>query len=182
MDAADLAQSAGGPVSVDAFDATAETAVANLDGYIQTLITDGARYILWPNLPELDQTPDALGYQANPLDNPGLSPSIEAALADAVSTFNTDSASAIGSLRSKNPEVTIYGLDVHSLFNEMLDGTYPGYTFSDVRDEASKVTPVPASADAYLFWDGLHPTEEGATNCLARRRTTSSSRPHRSAP
>ena len=99
-----------------------------------------------------------------------------------MATFNTDWVSAVDSLRGKNPEVTIYGLDVHSFFNEMLDGTYPGYTFSNVRDEASKVTPTPASADTYLFWDGLHPTEEKRTNCSETRRATSSSRPRRSAP
>jgi len=158
LDAADSLNTSGMPVDPQALDATAATAVANLDGYIQTFITDGARYILWPNLPELDQTPYARGWPAG--SNNGYLPAVETALANAVATFNTDWASAIGSLRSKDPNVTIYGLDVHTAFAEMLDGTYPGDTFSDVTDPASKVTPTPASADTYLFWDEIHPTEE----------------------
>ena len=56
----------------------------------------------------------------------GYGASVKAALADAVQTFNTDWAADLAILCHNNPGVTLYGLDVHSLFNEMLNGTYPG--------------------------------------------------------
>ncbi len=37
--------------------------------------------------------------------------------------------------------------------------SYPGYAFANVTVPATTVSPVPASADTYLFWDKLHPTE-----------------------
>ena len=83
----------------------------------------------------------------------------EAALVDAVQTFNNDWAAAIQSIHSLYPSEVIYGLDVYTPFNEMLHGTFPGYTFTNVTDAASSVMPVPPSADAYLFWDQIHPTE-----------------------
>ncbi len=81
------------------------------------------------------------------------------ALTNGVSTFNTTWASAVNSLRTYNPAVNVYGLNIDSLFTQLVAGTYPGYTFNDVSHEASTVTPVPTSADTYLFWDSIHPTE-----------------------
>ncbi|MGA2065001.1 MAG: MBG domain-containing protein [Thermoguttaceae bacterium] len=163
--AADNAQSSGQTPGIHDFESTAAIAVTNITTYINQLITNGsssAKFILWPNLPELDQIPHAQGsYNPRNID-PGYSPSINAALADAVQTFNTDWALELGQLRRNNPGVTFYGLDVHSLFNEMLDGTYPGYTFTNTVSEAwpdATLTQI-ASADTYLFWDGMHPTEK----------------------
>ena len=56
--------------------------------------------------------------------------------------------------------MTIYGLDVYSLFEEMLNKTYPGLPQQfDTTHEASQSTLANDSADNYLFWDGVHPTE-----------------------
>jgi phospholipase/lecithinase/hemolysin len=65
----------------------------------------------------------------------------------------------IGQIRSLYPDVVIYALDAHKLFDEMLAGDYPGYSFLNVSDEASQ-NPFLASADTYLFWDDIHPTEQ----------------------
>jgi phospholipase/lecithinase/hemolysin len=138
-------------VGVHSLESAANTAANNLETYILNFATDGARYLVWPNLPELDQTPYARSTYNS---------SIEAALADAVQTFNSDVASAIQYIHSVNANVTIYAPDVHTWFNEMLNGTYPGYAFTNVTVPATSVTPVPASADTYLFWDKLHPTEK----------------------
>jgi outer membrane lipase/esterase len=146
------ADSAGtGTVGIHDFESAANTAATNLKNYISALAADGAKYFIWPNLPALDQTPRA---HAN------YSSSVDAALADAVQVFNSDVASAIQAIESNRPDVTIYACDVHTWFNELLAGTYPNNSFSNVTLGASSVTPVPKCADAYLFWDQIHPTEK----------------------
>ena len=150
-DLLDAADNLTGTVSVHALESAANTAATNLENDIKQFAADGAKYVLWPNLPALDQTPDARS---------SYSASVEAALADAVLTFNNDWAAAIQSIHSAYPSEVVYSLDIYTPFNEMLEHAYPAYNFSDVTDAASSVTPVPASADTYLFWDKLHPTEE----------------------
>ena len=159
------ADNAGQTAGIHQFESTAVTAVTNITTYINQLISNpssSAKFIVWPNLPELDEIPHAQGaYNPNDMDS-GYSLSVNAALADAVQTFNTDWALELGQLQRNNPTVTFYGLDVHSLFNEMLNGTYPGYQFTNTVSEAwpdATLTHV-ASADSYLFWDGMHPTEK----------------------
>jgi len=150
-DLLDAADNLTGTFSVHALESVANTAATNLENDIKQFAADGAKYVLWPNLPALDQTPYARAT---------YSAATEAALVDAVQRFNTDWASAIQSIHSVYPSEVVYSLDIYSPFNEMLQHTYPGYNFSNVTDAASSVTPVPASADTYLFWDKLHPTEE----------------------
>jgi len=142
------AEDAVGSITPHEFDQVAITAADNLEGYIQTLISDGAKYIVWPNLPAIAKTPEAAG----------LSTATQQALGNATSAFNTEWASDITALRN-NPNVTIYGLDAYTLFNEMGNGTYPGYTFGNTTGEASQ-NPGAPSADTYLFWDDIHPTEK----------------------
>ena len=166
-DILDAADKAGlGTVPVTQFDPVVYNAVVkNLEPDVAKLISSGAQYILWPNLPELSDTPHAAGYPANtnwdwPDDryvDSGWSQSVREAVANAVQTFNADWASAIQDIRSKNPSVTIYGLDVNSLFEELLNNTYPGLPANfNTTDEA--LIAGSGSADNYLFWDGVHPT------------------------
>ncbi len=149
-DLLDAADNLTGTVNVHALETAASTAETNLENDIKQFAADGAKYFIWPNLPALDQTPYARAT---------YSASVEAALLDGVQAFNNDLASAIQSIRSVYPSEVIYGLDVYTPFTQMLAHTYPGYNFSNVTLAASSVTPVPASADTYLFWDKLHPTE-----------------------
>ena len=146
------------------FEATAATAATNIKNYVQQLINSGSQYIVWPNLPQLDQIPHAQGAYNGLLSTKdwGYGASVKAALADAVQTFNTDWAADLAILCHNNPGVTLYGLDVHSLFNEMLNGTYPGYSFLNVTTEAwpDATLGLVTNADTYLFWDGMHPTEK----------------------
>ncbi len=150
-DLLDAADNLTGTVNVHALESAANTAATNLENDIKQFAADGAKYVLWPNLPALDQTPDARS---------SYSATTEAALADAVLTFNNDWAAAIQSIHSVYPSEVVYSLDIYTPFNQMLEHTYAAYNFSNVTDAASSVTPVPASADTYLFWDKLHPTEE----------------------
>ena len=162
-------------VPVNAFESTANDAVIqNLEPYIKQLIAAGAQYIVWPDLPELDQIPHTreTRYIYDP-HTTGLTPSYpvngytsstDAALFDGVQTFNSDWKTAISDLKTwcqnNHYDTTIYGLDVHSLFEGMLNNNYPRLpTTFDTRDEASKSNNVKDNADNYLFWDGMHPTE-----------------------
>ena len=149
-DLLDAADNLTGTVNVHALESAASTAATNLENDIKQFAADGAKYFIWPNLPALDQTPYARAT---------YSASVEAALSDAVQAFNNDLASAIQSIRSVYPSEVIYSLDIYTPFTQMLAHTYPAYNFSNVTVAASSVTPVPASADTYLFWDKLHPTE-----------------------
>ena len=153
--------------------------MTNLQNYINQLITAGAQYIIWPNLPELDQIPHTRETRdiTNPFDSSllgavlgdtlvqGYTPATDAALEDAVQTFNLAWAAAISTyssstFRSSHPGVTVYGLNVHSLFEGMLNKNYPEITNTfDTTDEASQSNLVNNNADNYLFWDGMHPTE-----------------------
>jgi len=130
----------------------AETAVNNLKGDILKLIdTDNAQYIFWPNLPALDRTPLAAGYGAVA----GFRSSVESALTDAIQTFNTNWSTAIKDIGISNPNVTIYNFDVHTIFDQMLNGN----SFIHTTDYASDISiaPTPTNADDYLFWDYIHP-------------------------
>ena len=132
-----VADKAGsGTVNIHAFESVAAGAVTNLEiDILEQVGANGAQYIVWPNLPDLSDTPHAAGDPFNlnvNLSNwgnyvdPGWSASVQKAVADAVQTFNTDWASAIQSIRSTSPGLTIYPLDVNSLFEGLLNKTYPG--------------------------------------------------------
>ena len=176
-----------GTTNIAAFETVANTAASNLESYIEKLITAVGQYIIWPNLPQLDLTPHAQGDPDNvkylftdflttglptgTAMDPGFSTAVNTALADAVQTFNNDWAYDLATdlpkwCQANNETAAIYGLDVHPLFEEMLNGKYPGLNTQFIVKnshggavEASTVSPTPANADAYLFWDGMHPTE-----------------------
>lgn len=149
-------------LDVHALDSVATKAVARLKSYILQLADDGARYFVWPDLPALDQIPHTreLHKVWNPWITTGVyydkyTSATKAALAHAVQTFKQGWESAIAEIRNDPRALTIYAVDVYSQFNQMLNGTYPGYTFSNTTDQGSKATT--GSADTYLFWDDMHP-------------------------
>lgn len=149
------------------FDSAATGAVDNLKGYVDQLVEAGAEYIIWSNLPELDQIPHT--GETHSLTDPlhtgppawlaswfgitapyeqvnGYTPATKIAVANAVQTFNLAWKSAIedyssAAFHSSHPGVTIYGLDVHNLFEEMLNKTYPGVPKNfNTTEEASRHT------------------------------------------
>lgn len=120
------------------------------------LVTDGARQFLVPNLPDLGLTPR-------------FSPNPTAALT-ASDAFNAALDTALDALESSNPALTIYRLDIHAAFNQIVAN--PGdYGLTNVTDPAAPGLEVGASSyntnlivpnpDQYLFWDELHPTRAG---------------------
>ena len=58
-------------VPVNAFESVATSAVTNIESYVNQLIAAGAEYIIWPNLPELEQIPHTRETRdiKNPLDS-----------------------------------------------------------------------------------------------------------------
>ncbi len=114
--------------------ATADTAVADLLSIVGALQGAGARHILVPGLPDLGLTPDYYG-------NAG---------ATALSLyFNHE-------LTTLLPNGVVY-FDTFNFMHEVVAN--PGaYGFTDVTDPCFNGISVCSDPNAYLFWDGFHPT------------------------
>ncbi len=122
---------------------TGVTAADNLFGNILTLSSEGARYFLWPDLPDLGKTPAAIA------DGPAA-----AAVASAASAaFDGEWAADILKLQSDG--ISIVGFDVASLF-AAIEADPSKYGFTNVSGSA--ITTPGADPDNYLFWDDVHPT------------------------
>lgn len=122
-------------------------AAANIETIINTLIAEGARNFLIPNLPNVGLTPDAIagGPAAQAFSN---------ALAVA---FNNQLAADLPGLAV--PGVTINLLDVYSFLNNVV-GNPVAYGLNNINTKCfdATVPSVCATPNTYLFWDGIHPT------------------------
>jgi uncharacterized protein (TIGR03437 family) len=129
----------------------ATTAVANIQGNINTLIAAGAKYFLWLDLAPLGLIPEAYNTSNSPIFN-------AAAVA-----YNTAWSSAISQLKAAHPGITIVGVDVYSLFLSIaVNPALFGYTniTSPAQGQAS------VNPNTYVFWDQLHPTTVGHENVM----------------
>ncbi len=122
---------------------TGVAAADNLYSNILTLSSEGARYFLWSNLPDLGKTPAALAE--------GAGASAVATLAS--SAFDAEWAADLLKLQSDG--ISVVGLDVASLFAE-IEADPAKYGFSSVAGSAIAVPG--ADPNTYLFWDDVHPT------------------------
>ncbi len=120
----------------------AQQAIAN----VQALVAAGATQIIVPNQPPVgaipaeNMTPNAATYTA------------------AAVTYNIALAAGLAQIVTANPNVTIYPMDIFSLFNAILPS--PAVTgFANVTTTSQGVTTI--NPDTYLFWDTLHPTTYG---------------------
>ncbi|MBV8866401.1 MAG: SGNH/GDSL hydrolase family protein [Acidobacteriaceae bacterium] len=118
------------------------TAANNLEGYISTLASEGAKDFVWLNLPLLGDTP-----QGN---------SNKTVLNAASVAFNTQWATDLAALQGKGIAVT--GVNIESLFASIL-GDPAAYGFTNVTNAAQGLS-IPTDK-GYLSWDGLHPTTAG---------------------
>ena len=111
---------------------------------IGRLATDGARKVLGVNLPPLGLTPSNLG---------------NATLNALTNTFNAQLESVYDSLEATHPNLTIFRLDVATLFSDLI--TNPSqFGFTNVTQEGMATAGGTLDAPGYLFWDGVHPTRE----------------------
>ena len=115
--------------------------VAHLSSHITALADAGASRFLVANLPRLGQTPNNVGTaDATAYDN--LAIQFNALLAAELATLESD----LG--------VDIELLDVGRLFDQLLADS-AAFGLTNVTDPARDGATNP---DAYLFWDGVHPT------------------------
>lgn len=128
---------------------TAAGAAVNATAQVAGL---GARQILVMNLPDIGAAPAFNAGPAAPLAS------------YSVSTFNTALASGLSTFAAAQPGVNVVSVDIAGLFGAALAN--PGaFGFSNVTQAcvavASCAGATTAQQNAYLFWDGVHPTTAG---------------------
>lgn len=125
-------------------------AAARIGAVLDLLYGAGARHFLVPNLPDLGLTPDGEG---NPLAT------------IATQAFNQALDAQLASRRALWSDAQVFSFDTFALVNHAIADPAL-YGFSDVSQPCYVGPPlgagVPTSVcmddDAYLFWDGTHPT------------------------
>jgi phospholipase/lecithinase/hemolysin len=149
--------------TVESIQAAAATALANMKNNIAALAARGAKLFLWPNLPPLERTPEALTMDAALRDG----------LKQAAAQFRDQQAAAVMMLKDTTPGITIHMLDVHGQFvqiaakpsdvgvTEMTKGVIDvtNGNFSEKSFGATANFPdTQVDPDTFLFWDQIHPT------------------------
>ncbi|KOP26360.1 autotransporter [Hapalosiphon sp. MRB220] len=126
-----------------------QVVVNNLSNAITTLINQGARNIIVPNLPDLGKTPQERSQ--------GTADTTTAL----TKSHNTNLNSALQEI-AKNPKVNIIPLDINALFNEVIDQP-ERYGLTNVNDPCfdQQAGTICSNPDEYLFWDQVHPTNRG---------------------
>jgi len=117
------------------------TAADNIAAQIKQLAADGGQNFLWLDLPNLGQNPSLNG-------NPAASAATLASQA-----FDQEWAIQVSNLDSLG--INVIGVNVDTLFNDILANP-AAYGFSNVAN-ACNTTPG-CNPNAFLYWDGLHPT------------------------
>lgn len=116
---------------------SATSAAANIDSAVAALLSDGAKHILVPGMPDLGLTPDFNG--------------------NAMATAYSQQFNAL--MQAGLPSGATY-VDTFNLLHQIVAN--PGaYGLTDVTDPCFNGTSVCANPSQYLFWDGFHPTTTG---------------------
>lgn len=132
-------------------------ALGNIQHTIQVLYGQGARKFLLVNAPNIGATP-AVRMIDNAFGGQGL---VIAAANGLAVAFNTGLMSVQHGLNAGLQGIDIKLLDLYALLNEVLE-TPEAFSIGNTTDAC--VTPGVAPyqcefPDAYLFWDGVHPTK-----------------------
>jgi len=134
------------------------TAVTNIANSVAALAAMGATHLLVPNLPDLGETPSAIA---------GGPAAIALGHAAAVA-FNAGLAAALDNLSLAFPDTDITLFDTFGFLNDVLANA-SAYGFANTTgaclnggaDSAASTISAECQAlgpDAYIFWDGIHPT------------------------
>lgn len=143
--------------------AAVNTGVTNLAGSLATLATLGAAHVLVPNMTDLSLTPSARA-QAAALSGTG-GPASGALFLQSLRAlsiaFNAGLASALETLEGAFPATAFIPADVFATFNAAVADP-AAFGFTNVTDRCLSVDlmSVCASLQAFLFWDGIHPTTQ----------------------
>jgi outer membrane lipase/esterase len=146
----------------DSIKAAGATALDNLKAGIQALATAGAKNFVWPNLPPLQRTPEALAIT----DQGRL-----LGLHDASEEFRDNQKTVADGLMQQFPGISICVLNVFDTFEDIaFNRVNYGYTETTrgvvaASDFSARTFTVSANfpndqvdADKFLFWDQVHPT------------------------
>jgi phospholipase/lecithinase/hemolysin len=131
----------------------AETAIkalaSNVATEVEGLYTDGARNLLYYEVPNIGLAPEILAKGA-------------AAAQDASTLAQTFNTALLSDLETSN--LKIFTLDTYDPLTDAV-GDPQAYGFSNVTvpciDASACLGSSTADQNKYLFWDGLHPTEGG---------------------
>ncbi|MBW4568851.1 MAG: SGNH/GDSL hydrolase family protein [Tolypothrix carrinoi HA7290-LM1] len=124
--------------------------VQNLTNSISSLAQEKAKNFLVFNLPKLGDSP--FGKRSGFSDQ----------LNQLTQAHNRQLASAISSLRTSNPDLNIYSVDINTLFNT-IRATPAKFGFKDVTNACvtgnfQQVTNICDKPDDFLFFDSVHPS------------------------
>jgi phospholipase/lecithinase/hemolysin len=135
----------------DYFDGkTVNEVIENLTTSIGSLAQGGAKNFLVFNLPNLGESP--FGKRSGFSDQ----------LNQLTQAHNQQLASAISNLRTSNPDLNIYSVDINTLFNT-IRATPAKFGFKDVTNPCvtgnfQQVTNICDNPDDFLFFDSVHPS------------------------
>jgi phospholipase/lecithinase/hemolysin len=118
---------------------------------VTALYTDGARNLLFYDVPQLSLTPDLNSDSAL----------IKTAADTAAQAFNAGVLAGLTTLEGEG--LKVYNLDTYDLLGDIVSNP-SSFHFGNVTDACVSTACVGGTFDQqneYLFWDGVHPTAEG---------------------